>query len=446
MPKKGVLIIGLFVILLFASCNQQPQVEMQPETTPEQDLAELEYQVKVQFSNGYEYYKNKQYTDAIDPLKMILELDSGCQTEFCEKAYRYLADTYIRLDMLDTAKVMYQEAIDKFPDKSNLHCGLAYIYFKEKQGYLDRRDSLIANVDSLEQLDPEKQNIYSCIIDSIENVNQVAILEYKKSVELDPQDCESMRQLGRIYLEDGKLDSAVAWYEKGARCDSNQVAIWKTLERLYETRRNNEGLAIAYQNLLRLQPDDQDVKLELGRVYGQLGRFDESMALLEEYTQSNPDDPKGMHYLGLVFFRQKEYTKSLEKLKQAAGLNPDSPRIQVDIAEVYRDLKKYRTANGYISKAISIDSKYYYAYFVRGEIYEGYGMAILPPDGTLNMESKMVFEEALEQYRKALKDSQWNAPAKSKIDFLKPYLATAEEKAAYIHMKGKLPEVSLEDK
>ncbi|MBN2543921.1 tetratricopeptide repeat protein [bacterium] len=438
-------LLAFIALALIWGCKPQPEVQTEPVPQEQSNIKALEYEIKVAFSNGYEYYKNKQYSDAIQPFKKILELDKNCETEFCEKAYRYLADTYIRLEMPDTAENIYKEAISKFPSISSLHSGLAFIYLKDKQRLVNQRNSILTPGDSISTLSAEEMIEYDIIQDSTDMVTTKAIEEYKKSVELDPNDNESMNQLGRIYLEEGKLDDAVEWYEKSGSVDSNNVDIWNILVKLYETRRNNEGLMLAYQNLNRLLSEDQDIKLELGRIHGVLGNFEEALSVLEEYNNTNPQDAKGYHYLGLVYFRQKRYSESLDKLKEAAKLNPENPRIQVDIAEVYRDLKKYKTASNYIDKALGIDRSYYYAYFVLGEIYEQYGMAKLPADATLDMRAKLVFEEATAQYRKALKDAKWNTAARNKIDFLKQYLATGEEKTQYKFIYKELPKVYLED-
>ncbi|MCD6417876.1 tetratricopeptide repeat protein [bacterium] len=424
---RRIFYLSMFILFLssgiFISCApQQAQTTVQSETKqPEPQIDSA--QVKMYLSFGWENYKNKQYSRAIEQFKKVLELDPQN-----EKAHKLLADCYLHHPdptYIDSAFALYQNAIKKFPDNAYFYTGLGYIY---------QRQWASLTKDALDEPDSSKSAVLK---QKATDMEDRALENFLKAVELNEKDVVSYNSIGKIMLHRGKLDTAMDWFEKATAIDSNNTTAWEYLAKLYEARNINDKAAVAYGHLHRLNPKNPDYLLKNGQYLAKTGKFDEATKILEKYITSNPDDYRGYQYMGLALAADGKHREALEQFKKAEKINPNSVKLMCDIAVNYKDMKKYSSAEKYVSKAKSIDSNYGYIYIVEGEIIQDKAMDKVPASGELNMDVKCQFLKATKIYKKALRDENWSALARSKLEYLKPYIPTKEEIAAYKFIEGK---------
>jgi len=419
----AVLFAMLVVGAVFISCAPQTEKVEPPTSQPAVDSTALKQQINMYLSLGWENYKNKQYDRAIEHFKKVLELDPKN-----EKAYKFLTDAYLRhpdSTYIDTALNLFEQAIKKFPNNSYFYSGRGYIY--QKLG--DRFDKMSETTE-----DSAKIGVYEGKADSLE---ELARKDFVKAYSLDDKDAASSGALGTIWLRRGKLDSAMVWFEKSVAADSNRVQIWKILAKLYVARSNYDKAATAYSHLTRLVPDEPEYQLKLGQYLAKSGKFDEAAKMLQKYIDANPDDYRGYQYMGLALAADGKFNDALPQLKKAEKLNPKSVKLMCDIASTYNDMKRYNSAKTYIAKAKALDRSFGYIYIVEGDTYEKQAMDKVPKSGEINMEIKCQFLAATKIYRKALRDPDWSGFARSKIEYLKPYIPTKEEIAAYKFIEHK---------
>ena len=419
----GVAFLG--IVLVIISCAPQETAIQQSEQkkTTAEDSARIALEIKKYLSFGLEYYKNKQYNDAIRNFKKVLSMDPSN-----ELAHKYLADSYLRhpdSTMIDSAFVLYSSAIKKFPNTAYFYSGYGYVLHKVARRYAD-----LAEQESDSAKKEALQNKSGALIDS-------ALVNFHKAVELDTGDYASMNALGTIYLSRGRLDSAMKWLGKSVEIDSNQVEIWDILAKIYVARGLNKEAARAYKHLHRLMPEESEYLLKYGQYLAKSGDLKKSLDILNEYINKNPNDYRGYQYLGLVMAFKKNYKDALRQLKKAEKLNPKSVKLMCDIASVYKDMKNYALARRYLAKAKKIDPKFGYIYIVEGDIVYQQAMDLVPESGELNMAAKCKLLTAYKIYKKALADPNWAGFAKSKMDYLKKYLPTREEIKAYEFMGNK---------
>jgi len=413
----------LVLIAIFISCAPQTEKVEAPTQQPAVDSTELKKQINMYLSLGWENYKNKQYGRAIEHFKKVLKIDPKN-----EKAYKYLSDACLDIPIptyIDTALTLFNQAIKKFPDNCYFYSGQGYIYQKLATQFDNKADStddstLIAR--------------YKFQSDSLEKLSQK---DFIKACSLNKKDAASSGALGTIYLKRGKLDSAMVWFEKSVAADSNRVSIWKILAKLYVARSNYSKAATSYFNLARLVPDEPEYQLKVGQYYAKSGKFGEAVKILQKYIDANPDDYRGYQYMGLALAADGKFNDALPQLKKAEKLNSKSVKLMCDIASTYNDMKRYSNARAYITKAKAIDKSYGYIYIVEGDTYEKQAMDEVPKSGQLNMDIKCRFVKATRIYKKALRDPDWSGFARSKIEYLKPYIPTKEEIAAYKFIENK---------
>ncbi len=407
---------------LFVSCAAGQKTNSGEQQAPTED-AQLKQEIATYLSLGWENYKNKQYDRAIEQFKKVLELDPKN-----EKAYKFLSDAYLRhpdTTFVDSALALYKDGISKFPQNAYFYAGLGYVYQKIGMNLSMLADS---TADSATAAHLRQQ---------AEQLEDMALQNFVSAFLLNDKDAISATNAATILLRKGLRDSAVVWFEKSAEIDSNQVIVWEALSLLYEIRNNYEKAAISYGHLHRLKPEEPENLLKMGQYLAKSGKFIEANEILDKYIAANPDDYRGYQYKGLALNAVGNTKDALEQFKKAESLFCKSVKLMCDIANVYREMKQYAKAESYIARAKELDRGYGYIYIIEGEIQQQRAMDMLPESGELNMEVKCQFIVATKLFQKALSDPAWSTLARAKIDYLKPYLPTKEEIAAYKHMTGK---------
>lgn len=371
----------------------------------------LDFEKRKALSLGLEYYKNQQYGDAIPYFRRIIEEIDPDE----ERGWKYLADSYLRMGQPDSAMAIYLNGIEKFPDR----------------GYLYRGCALVLQTRATETPDAQQELL------------QDALDQYKTACTLDESDGFSAEQIGRIYLSQALLDSAIIWFEVSTQADPENKDVWEKLADLYMIRGNWEGVRTAYQNLTRIDPSNADYELNLGRAQANTGDYENAVATLNKYIANNPQDVRGYRYMGLVHAAERKYSEAMKAFSEAEKLDPQDVKLLLDMADIYVDMGQFGNAATYLNKARRIEPNNCQAIVVEGNICVGRARADVPEEG-IGVREKLRFECCYEIYRKARRADceRWANAAKVKMDYIQQYLPSEQEKNEFyfIHpeLKGKI--------
>ena len=98
--------------------------------------------------------------------------------------------------------------------------------------------------------------------------------------------------------------------------------------------------------------------------------------------------------LGLLLHKQRDLTKALQQYQRAVRFAPEIAHYHSNLGNVYFELERLTEAEAAISHAIELDSTFYSAQILLGDIYarqELYGEAIarwqaVPARGTMKQQ------------------------------------------------------------
>jgi len=394
MLKRVLLSTLVFSIisLSFIGCVAKEQLS---ETKTEEVVVKKDNSVEInkKMSFAQEYYKNKNYSEAIPLYKEVIEnLDPENQT-----AYKFLAYSYLKHEdksFVDSALVVFHTAAEKYPDKVFPYTGLGYIFYT-----LDNTDS--------------------------------AAVFYEKAVELDPSDIKSIQLLGTILYNKKEYDKSLTYFEKYIAIDKDNVDVWKILRNLYDMNSNAEMLYETYSNLHRLVPDEPEYLLELGQAYAKKNDIAKATEILSQYIANNPDDYRGYRYLGLIYMIDGKYSEATSNLQKAIEIAPDNANLYCELATVGVESGNVGAARRCLSNAKKLNETIARIHIVEGNIIAKEAYNMLPADGTLDYCTKLKYETAYDTYKKALGDERWGATAQRLMNGIKDYRPTSEEKAAW---------------
>ncbi len=394
----GIEAISLIGLLGCASTQMEYKTEetevSQPDTL-EVKKAQREFEIKKEFSTAYEYYKMKNYHDAIPHFKRVLELKPDHR-----KAYSLLANSYCSLGDTSQGEKTYQEAIDKFSDYAPFYIALGYIYEgKEK--------------------------------------NEEAISLYKKVYDLNPEQEDNILRLANLLVKVGRKEEAIPLYEKAVEINPENSAAQAILEKLYAQFGQIEERIKTLEKLHQSKPRDTEVALKLGKAYDKVGKYTKAVKILQELIKLDDRNYKAYSYLGVALHGLKRYQEAIRYEKEAAKLNPQEPKIYCDLASAYNMLGNYAQAKTWVRKARRIDSHNPYSFYVLGEIYEKQAKAFISPKGKMKIEGKVLSHCAYREFRKAKNDPQWGSDARNKMEYNFQFIPTSQDSFFYDMSKYK---------
>lgn len=158
---------------------------------------------------------------------------------------------------------------------------------------------------------------------------------FKKALEIDWEDRQSLLLLIHIYENSGRIEDAVAVKQRFLTAYPTSYNMWLSLADSYSFMGNRSEEFGALEKALDLSAGDPEVLRRAGSAAESLGRhkealgyYDKSRGLLQQLTGDNPEEPYHFLMLGELCLRYTgQYDIALEAFNRAMELSSD-PDLQ----------------------------------------------------------------------------------------------------------------------
>lgn len=222
-----------------------------------------------------------------------------------------------------------------------------------------------------------------------------AVNEAQQILKRDPNDVQSRRLLGRIYLRSlGDLSAgngqsemvtrAIEQYREIYRLDpaDTESALW--LARLYRLKNDHDKAETVLRSILKDDPENEPAVEQLTQLLLDEGKSDEAVSLLVQMTAQSPSpvlldllgdaytqthdlakaeqayrkavelDPSELSHqrgLGQTLLAEEKYADALKVYQKLADVMPDDSDVYMRIAQIYRELHQLDKAEENLVKA-----------------------------------------------------------------------------------------------
>jgi tetratricopeptide (TPR) repeat protein len=231
------------------------------------------------------YGKARMYEEAVKMWEELKNLDP-----MDPYAYHKLGVLYLERGMLEEAQGELQEAV-RLGDHFDSHYRLALVY--EKKGLWD---------EAIKEIQQAQ--------------NKFIWLRYLNSNEV----------LSRIYLQQGRIDDAIAVLEKEIFLrDSASIRI--RLGELYSEKSAIASAVAHYQKATMLEPNLAQPHMKLGELYRTEGKVQEAIVEFEKAIEIGPSDVEPFLALAELYKSKGMAGKALEGYGRALAIKPDDPNV-----------------------------------------------------------------------------------------------------------------------
>src|SRR5712664_2013561 len=246
-------------------------------------------------------------------------------------------------------------------------------------------------------LDPKSQVIGERLAEMYWKAQRIhdAITEAQEILKRDPDDVQSRRLLGRIYLrslgdvsasnsQPETVNRAIEQYHEINRLDpaDAESALW--LARLYRLKNEHDKAEQVLKSILKNDPENEPAVEQLTQLLMDQGKSPEAVTLLEGITahssspvlldllgdahtqahelakaeeayrkavELDPSELSHQRGLGQTLLAEEKYSEALKIYQKLSDVTPDDSDVYLRIAQIYRELHQLDKAEENLVKA-----------------------------------------------------------------------------------------------
>jgi Flp pilus assembly protein TadD len=161
-----------------------------------------------------------------------------------------------------------------------------------------------------------------------------------RTLEWAPNDSDGWYYLGRAKYNEGRYAEAVRAFEQCLKLSPQNVRAEDNLGLSYAALGRTEDAIAAYKNAIEWQRSaaakDAGPHIDMGSVLLDLDRSEESITYLQQAISISPQDPRPHELLGKAYARLNRHELAQGELETAIHLDPQNPHLPCMLGPVYR--------------------------------------------------------------------------------------------------------------
>ena len=388
-------------LALLAGCGTAPNLAAETATVPP-PVKVASPQKPTDAAAAYHFMLGYQAELAQDSDRAIKEYQAALRTDPTSHSVKArLAGLYFSLGDMPTALRYAEEAVGGQGQDIHLLIQLAGIFAGAGQA-----ERAVAILDQAIEQDPSVGDPFFAKGLLLLNLKRTEEAEQsmKAGITRAPDSAVGHYHLGRVLLEAGKQEAAVASLERAMTANPSFEPAYLALASVYETRQDREQAAKVlkkylqgvnpqnrdirhhlvrlyveakdYQGamneleaLLAEDPSDLDAQLRMALIYGEQKEYGKAIASLSEILKARPAELKVRDYLGYLYEESKDTKKALETYSFNVQLEPTFFEGHLHLGVLQYRLKQFSEAIDHLTRAVSLNPKQPEAYIVLGLAY-----------------------------------------------------------------------------
>jgi len=177
-----------------------------------------------------------------------------------------------------------------------------------------------------------------------------AIEQYKEVYRLDPADSESALWLARLYRLRNEHDKAEEVLRSLLKQDSENEAAVEQLTQLLLDEGKSADAVLLLENITGRTPSPALLDL-LGDAYTQTHNLAKAEAAYRKATELDPSELSHTRGLGQTLLAEEKFADALTVYQKLADLMPDDSDVYLRLAQIYRELHQLDHAEESLLKA-----------------------------------------------------------------------------------------------
>jgi predicted O-linked N-acetylglucosamine transferase (SPINDLY family) len=204
---------------------------------------------------------------------------------------------------------------------------------------------------------------FSGVMYSDEGLDDLAILSFKKSIEFNPNFCDSYINISKV-LRKKNIDKSIEYLQEVIRIKKDYLPGYRHLiDCLMKVKKFYQALDVLGDLLnLKINKDNQYVIYHnIGSCYYGLSNFKSALKFFLKAHQLNGSFQETLLSLGMVYSQLNENENALRYYNLALDTKVDQFKVFKSLGDFYKKNKNYDLSIAYYEKSININPNYYLA-------------------------------------------------------------------------------------
>ncbi|HYL83842.1 MAG TPA: protein kinase [Candidatus Angelobacter sp.] len=311
--------------------------------------------------------------DAVDTLSAAIRNDLGESLQTVAQSKRLSSVTTQSLEALrqysiaadktlalrwDEARVYLENALRIDPTFTMARASLGMMHVEQAMSGMPHFDGeegqrllseAVQHVDGL--TDREKYGILAFHARAVEKNPGKAIGYLKTLLALYPDDSPTHVNLGRTYLQTGRVPEALAEYKEAIRIDPKFVLAYANVGLTYLYQMGDVASVLpACEKILELDPGNAWAQDCLGMSSFAKNELPQAQAAFEKAVAANPQGTLSRYRLAHVHRLQGHYQQAIETLQQIQKVDPSETSLFYDMGVVYERMGERQKAREFFTR------------------------------------------------------------------------------------------------
>ena len=204
-------------------------------------------------------------------------------------------------------------------------------------------------------------NIRGAILAS-KNVLDEAIINYKKSIEINANYAQAYNNLGIAFHKLNKIDTAIKNYKKALSLKKDFAVALNNLGNAYIDFDKPKDSLQYFNKALKFSPSYAEAYNGLGVANEKLGNKNDALKNYQKATEIKPDYAEAYNSLGTLYSNLSKFDESLSNYKKAIQLKTNYEKAYNNLGNLLSNLGKFDEATNAYKQAIKIKPDYPKAY------------------------------------------------------------------------------------
>jgi tetratricopeptide (TPR) repeat protein len=310
---------------------------------------------------GMIYFNQQDYTHAAEVLKRGLEVNPNMPT-----AEAMLGMCYFQLGMNEKAEPLLRAAVKANPADDRAELMLVHILInlkrfedatvelnrlvernpKSQEGwyllgktYLQLSENALAKINQIDPNSVVAHEITGEIDESMHNYDS-ALVEYKKAIELAPNEPGTHMHMANAYWLVGKWKSAQEEFKAELQNDPNScIAHWKLADAILEANDSNDEALSEVNLAIDRCPALMQARVDRARALIRMGKQIEALPDLEAAVKESPSEPTIHFLLASVYRTQGKTVEARQEMQTYSRLQREATEAIAGQAKDASDIK-----------------------------------------------------------------------------------------------------------
>ena len=196
-------------------------------------------------------------------------------------------------------------------------------------------------------------NLFGAVLSNQKNFDK-AVINYKKSIEINPDYAEGHNNLGGALYKLGKFNEAIDSYQRALKIKPNFTEAYNNLGLAFEDLGKFNEAIDSYQRAIKIKPNFTEAYNNLGLAFEDLGKFNEAIDSYQRAIKINPEYAEAYNNLGNVYDINDKVDEAILNYKKAIKINANFVEAYSNLGHLLKEIGKVDEARNCANKILSL--------------------------------------------------------------------------------------------